>query len=80
MTVPSSYPGTLASPGFVINAAYSPEPLVLWGRGYRERMGGSPGLLLVPLVSRLSLPWETPYGINRNGLYPVAGLVPPDQG
>lgn len=56
MTVPSSYPGTFVSPGFVINAAYSPEPLLLWGRGDRERMRGSPGLLLIPLVSGLGLP------------------------
>lgn len=48
MTVPSSYPGTFVSPGFVINAAYSLEPLVLWDRGDRERMVGSPGHLLMP--------------------------------
>lgn len=49
MAVPSSRPGTFVS-CFVINAAYSPEPLVLWGRGDRERAGGSRGLHRMLLV------------------------------
>lgn len=40
--------GHLLSPGFVINAAYSLEPVVLWHRGDRERVGGSPDHLLLP--------------------------------
>lgn len=44
-------PGTSVSPGFVINAAYSPEPVVLWDRGDRERVAGCPGLLLLSLGS-----------------------------
>lgn len=50
MAVPSSHPGTFVS-CFVINAAYSPEPLVLWGTGDRERVGGSPDLHRMLLVS-----------------------------
>ena len=37
MAVPFS-PGVFVSPGFVINAAYSLEPVVLWDR--KDKKGG----------------------------------------